>query len=93
MVISSWLTFLNRKKKKKERESVSLYIAEFKNLSLNCGYLDIILKIILWEVFISGLRHKPMLNKIVEENDLSLDRIVDFSYLKDCRNQCRINFA
>lgn len=75
--IPARVTFLNRKQSESER--VNLYVAELRKLALPCNYPEDMLKIMLRDVFVSGLRSKDMMNRLFTEKDLTFERAVEIA--------------
>ncbi|XP_065217325.1 uncharacterized protein K02A2.6-like [Planococcus citri] len=69
--------FLNRKQR--EGESVSDYITELRKLAVDCKYANEFLNEMLRDVFVSGLRSKPILDRLFEEDDIPLDKTLSIA--------------
>ncbi|BES87362.1 Hypothetical Protein NTJ_00167 [Nesidiocoris tenuis] len=74
LIIPSRHAFLNRKQH--EGESVSMYMAELRKLATPCKYDHTMLNIMLRDVFVSGLRAKSILDRLFEEDDISLSKTI-----------------
>ena len=71
LIIPSRHFFLNRKQR--EGESISTYIAELRSLAIPCSYTVEMLNIMLRDVFVSGLRDRAILDRLFEEDNISLE--------------------
>src|SRR5436190_10931815 len=77
LIIPSRHTLLNRKQH--EGETVTQYITELRKLAPPCRYEADMLNIILRDVFVSGLRNKAILDRLFEEDDISLDHTIEIA--------------
>ncbi|GFW57731.1 transposon Tf2-6 polyprotein [Trichonephila clavipes] len=77
LIIPSRHKFLNRKQT--EGEGISTYIAELRALAMNCDYDKDMLNIMLRDVFVSGLRDKMILDRLFEEDNISLEKTLNIA--------------
>ncbi|XP_065219751.1 uncharacterized protein K02A2.6-like [Planococcus citri] len=63
----------------REGESVSDYITELRKLAVDCKYANEFLNEMLRDVFVSGLRSKPILDRLFEEDDIPLDKTLSIA--------------
>ncbi|KAF6199931.1 hypothetical protein GE061_006229 [Apolygus lucorum] len=77
LVIPSRHTFLNRKQF--EGETIAQFLSELRKLAAKCKYPDTMLDVMLRDVFVSGLRSRVMLDRLFEEDDISLAKTVQIS--------------
>lgn len=77
LVIPSRHTFLNRKQL--EGESISQYLSELRKLAAKCKYPTTMLDVMLRDVFVSGLRSRVMLDRLFEEDDVALDKVLQIA--------------
>ncbi|BES97006.1 Hypothetical Protein NTJ_09819 [Nesidiocoris tenuis] len=77
LIIPSRHAFLNRKQR--EGECVSMYMSELRRLAVNCKYENNMLDTMLRDVFVSGLRSKPMLDRLFEEDDIPLKKTLELA--------------
>ncbi|GFU75272.1 uncharacterized protein TNCV_1717001 [Trichonephila clavipes] len=77
LIIPSRHKFLNRKQT--EGEGISTYIAELRALAMNCDYDKDMLNIMLRDVFVSGLRDKMILDRLFEEDNINLEKMLNIA--------------
>ena len=71
LIIPSRHILLNRKQR--EGETISEFMAALRSLTVPCAYDATMLNVMLRDVFVSGLRDKAILNRIFEEDNITLD--------------------
>lgn len=73
LVIPSRHELLHRKQQ--EGESLSQFMAALRQLVIPCKYGEAIMKEMLRDVFVAGIRSRAILDRIFEEDDADLDKI------------------
>ncbi|GFT90844.1 uncharacterized protein K02A2.6 [Trichonephila clavipes] len=76
LIIPSRHKFLNGKQT--EGEGIR-YIAELRALAMNCDYDKDMLNIMLRDVFVSGLRDKMILDRLFEEDNITLEKTLNIA--------------
>lgn len=77
LVIPARHAFLNRKQH--DGESISNYITQLRKLISTCKYNEQTMKTMLRDVFVSGLRSKAILDRLFEEDDISLEKTIELA--------------
>lgn len=77
LIIPARHALLNRKQK--EGETIAQYLAELRKLAAPCKYPDTMLNIVLRDIFVSGLHSRAILDRLFEEDDITLEKTVDIA--------------
>ena len=77
LMIPSRHTLLNRKQQ--EGENITQFITQLRKLAPSCRYPATMLSTILRDVFVGGLKDKNILDRLFEEDDISLDKTLEIA--------------
>lgn len=80
LVIPRRFALINRKQQ--EGESITAYMSELRKLAAHCKYTSELLNTMLRDVFVGGIRHKYILDRLFEEDDIQLSKTLEIALME-----------